>query len=216
MFCDITFNMRIPSSQAATMPLLSVLMNKHFGASISYTKKKKPQVGYYHCTNGGFNAWFRVEDVSAHCCPSRLSHNSRNGNLFRVVLCLISLSPCVVICQQSYVQYIFSSTLLWRIYFLFGGIVCVQEFLEKDPMLMKSAFTSFGKVLRKIAGLSTFVTRGYAFSQEEKRPNHMGQADLIRQYDTTKVHSFEARTRSTRSIRFREYSCAFVSPPSSV
>jgi hypothetical protein len=72
--------------------------------------------------------------------------------------------------------------------------------MEKDPLVMKSAFSSFGRVLRKIPFLSSFVTRGYAFSQEEKRANHMGQADLIRQYDTTKVCGLSAADENTRGV----------------
>ncbi|KNC84425.1 hypothetical protein SARC_03353 [Sphaeroforma arctica JP610] len=83
-------------------------------------------------------------------------------------------------------------------------IIQEMERLQKDPMLMKSAF-SFKKVMRKIQGVTTYVSRGFAFSQEEKhghaqavptvtrqqsQDGHVaatqtvGQAELIRQYDT--------------------------------
>eukprot|EP01134_Creolimax_fragrantissima_P006623 CFRG6623T1 len=98
---------------------------------------------------------------------------------------------------------------IWKVFHRFSSpedyhIIQEMERLQKDPLLMKSAF-SFKKVMRKLHGVTTYVSRGFAFSQEEKgnrptpsgraagqqsadgtaaTPQVMGQAELIRQYDT--------------------------------
>jgi len=67
-------------------------------------------------------------------------------------------------------------------------IVSEMESMNKDPTLVQIA-KSFKRVLRKIPVLVPFKWRGFAFSQEERKTQgqtHLGQADLIRNYDTTK------------------------------
>eukprot|EP00122_Pirum_gemmata_P015814 Pgem_evm1s14788 len=86
--------------------------------------------------------------------------------------------PCIAI-GRDYIWKAFQRIVIPLDY----HIIQEMENMDRDPTLMKIA-GSFTRILEKIPVLRPYVSHGFAFSQEERGNHNIGQADIIRAYDT--------------------------------
>eukprot|EP00123_Amoebidium_parasiticum_P014404 comp22485_c0_seq1/m.33915 comp22485_c0_seq1/g.33915 ORF comp22485_c0_seq1/g.33915 comp22485_c0_seq1/m.33915 type:complete len:1183 (-) comp22485_c0_seq1:540-4088(-) len=107
-----------------------------------------------------------------------------NYQMFRTpVFWLTIVVVPIMACARDYLWKAYQRTVRPQDY----HIIQELEKLEKDPSLFRQT-DPFRKFVRKVPTIGSYVSRGYAFSQEERPVTdraHLGQADIIRQYDTT-------------------------------